>query len=387
MDRLTKILIFSTVFLIPTYLIKFSTFGIPTNVLEILIYLTFISFILEKQPINWKEFYENYKIYIFSIALIFIGLIFSTLINKNYQAGFGIIKGWFFDPILFSFVLFHTIKEKEEVEKIFKILYFSAFTVGLAALEYFFYGHLTYDGRLQAFYNSPNYLAMFLAPSIFIGLYLFKIRNHIMIFSLFLISFIIYLTYSYVTWISIILSLIVVNFITKKLNKKFILISLFIFFLSFLTQINNSKLKDIFSERSSLNSRIMIWKSSALILKDNFVFGIGPGNFQFKYLEYQKYFPPYLEWAVPQPHNLYLAFWLQGGIVGFFGFILLIFYWLKETAKKAKNSLISAVLLGIMIYILLHGILDTTYWKNDLSLIFWIIFSSGLIIKNYNHSA
>ena len=27
--------------------------------------------------------------------------------------------------------------------------------------------------------------------------------------------------------------------------------------------------------------------------------------------EYQKHFPPYLEWAVPQPHNLYLAFWLQ----------------------------------------------------------------------------
>jgi len=388
MRKLTKILIFTTIFLIPSYLIRFSIFGFPTNVLEILIYSTFISYLFEKPAIKWKELYENYKVYIFSIALIFIGLILSTLANQNYREGVGIIKGWFFNPILFSFILISALKEQKHVDVILKTLYFSAFSVSLVALEYFFYGHLTYDGRLQAFYGSPNYLAMFLAPSIFIGLYLFKIqsriletklkiKNFVIPVTLLLISFIIYLTHSYTAWISIILSLLIIGFITKKLNKKILAISASIVLITFLTQINNPKLKDIFSERSSLSSRIIIWKSSVLMIKNNPIFGIGPGNFQNKYLEYQKYFPPYLEWAVPQPHNLYLAFWLQSGAMGLIGLIALIYFWLKKTTKEIfsnqKNSAVLAVSLGIIIYILLHGFFDTTYWKNDLALIFWMI--------------
>jgi O-antigen ligase len=388
MNKLTEILIFATVFLIPSYLIRFNIFGVPTNVLEILIYSTFVSHLFEKPAIKWKELYENYKTYIFSIALIFIGLILSTLANQNYREGFGIIKGWFFDPILFSFILINKIKEQRDIENILKTFYFSAFSISLIALEYFFYGHLTYDGRLEAFYSSPNYLAMFLAPSVFIGLYLFKIQsaswrtkfkiqNFVIPVTLLLISFIIYFTHSYAIWISIILSLLIIGFITKKLNKKILATSALIVFVAFLTQINNPKLKDIFSERSSLSSRIMIWESSVLMIKNDPIFGIGPGNFQNKYLEYQKYFSPYLEWAVPQPHNLYLAFCLQGGIIGLTGFIILVATWLKKTAKKIlsnqKNSAVLAVSLGIVIYILFHGIFDTTYWKNDLALIFWII--------------
>ena len=409
MNKLTRILIFATIFLIPSYLLRFSIFGIPTNVLEILIYLSFLSFLFEAskaQPLeyslhtqkveplgnaeNWRLhkscIYENYKIHIFSIALIFIGLILSTLINQNYREGFGIIKGWFFDPLLFSFVLIHKIKDQEDIENILKTFYFSALIVAITAFEYLFYGHLTYDGRLQAFYASPNYLAMFLSPAIFVGLFLIKsiepqkgIRKYALPVTLFLISLIIFFTYSYAAWISIILSLMIVALITKNISKKFILISTLIIFFAFLTQMNNPKLKDTFSERSSLSSRMIIWKSSVLMIKNNPVFGIGPGNFQNKYLEYQKYFPPYLEWAVPEPHNLYLAFWLQSGVIGFIGFISLIYFWLKKTIKEIsanqKNSAILAVSLGIIICILLHGIFDTTYWKNDLALIFWIMIS------------
>ncbi|MFH0969724.1 MAG: O-antigen ligase family protein [Patescibacteria group bacterium] len=376
MNKLTKNLILATVFLIPSYLVKFSIFGIPTNVLEILIYLTFISYLFEKPHISWKELYKNYKVYIFPIALIFLGLILSTLINQNYREGFGIIKGWFFDPLLFSFVLINTVKNKKDIENIEKSFYLSAFLVGIAALQYFFFGNLTYDGRLSSFYSSPNYLAMFLAPAVFIGACFLKTKKFIMIFPAAIIIFVIYLTYSYATWTAIILSLLIVAFITKNISKKFILISLTIILIAFLIQTNNPKLKDIFSERSSLNSRSMIWKSSVLMIKNNFIFGIGPGNFQNKYLEYQKYFPPYLEWAVPEPHNLYLAFWLESGLIGLISFISLIYIWLK---KMLKNSHFTAVPFGIILYILIHGIADTTYWKNDLSLIFWIFFSLGLL--------
>jgi len=49
--------------------------------------------------------------------------------------------------------------------------------------------------------------------------------------------------------------------------------------------------------RSSLASRVMIWHSAGKIIVDNPIMGIGPGNFQNKYLEYQKmikrFLPPF----------------------------------------------------------------------------------------------
>jgi len=77
-------------------------------------------------------------------------------------------------------------------------------------------------------------------------------------------------------------------------------------------------------DRSSAASRVTIWRSAIAIGRDYPVFGIGPGSFQAQYLRYQKNYPPYLEWAVPQPHNTYLAFWLQTGALGLVGFVLLL---------------------------------------------------------------
>jgi O-antigen ligase len=110
------------------------------------------------------------------------------------------------------------------------------------------------------------------------------------------------------------------------------------------------------------------------MIKNNPLFGIGPGNFQEKYLEYQEYFPPYLEWAVPQPHNLYLAFWLESGLVGLTGFIWIIFLFFKDNKNAIReNREIGILFLEIMIYILVHGMVDTTYWRNDLALVFWAV--------------
>ena len=124
----------------------------------------------------------------------------------------------------------------------------------------------------------------------------------------------------------------------------------------------------------------MIWQASKKMIENNFVFGIGPGNFQKTYLEYQKFYPPYLEWAVPHPNNLYLAWWLYGGILGVVGFLGLVFFFLRDVLEKSKKEprQVLFVALGIMLVILSHGIFDTTYFKNDLAIIFWLNF---LVLK------
>ena len=402
MERMIKILIAATLLLIPAYLIRFMVFGIPTNVLEIFILTTFI-FSISKRGKNFlREFLPEYKNYIFAIGLIIAGLLISTMVNENYRTGLGIIKGWFVIPLLFALVLMKEIKSKEEVDKVLKWLYLGVFGVAAASLIYYFQGNLTYDGRLKAFYLSPNHLAMYIAPAVFIGLYLIqnkilkvkdkkqivKTKKEIFLTMLLIVSIAViltslYLTYSYATWSAIILILALISLIKKRV--KILLILILLTGTILFNQLDISKFDNLKNySRSSLESRIMIWESSIKILKDNPIFGIGPGNFQNKYLEYQKYFPPYLEWAVPQPHNLYLAFWLQSGIAGIIGFLVLVIVWIRNLLKTIKmNDNIgkyTIVILGVMLYILIHGLVDTPYWKNDLAAAFWIIFSLGAII-------
>lgn len=404
-------LIYLTVFLLPAYLIRFQILGVPTNISELLILLTaFVCFSQPAQRQLLKKYVRGYvpayvRWYVLSILLILAGLGLSIAVNENYRVGLGILKSWFILPLLFALTILVAARDKSVKEKILPALYFSAGCVGLIALFYFCTAKLTYDGRLAAFYLSPNHLAMFLAPGLVFGIWylVFSIKRHTArywhLLSLIIIGTAFYLTYSYAAWIAVILSFALVILIKNKNSLTVVgygLLLALIFFLLALFQWPTPKFQDLisFHERSSLASRIMIWKSAVKITLDNPLYGIGPGNFQNKYLEYQKYFPPYLEWAVPQPHNLYLAFWLQSGISGLIGFLLLLFFWIKNLAQnispsetpelglqnaKQKNSPLTSAVLGIMFYFLLHGLLDTPYWKNDLALIFWIVFALGLL--------
>ncbi len=397
-NKLTKILIFLTILLIPTYLIRLTILGIPTNLLEILVLANFISSLLSKQKFNYRKFYGQNKIYLFGVVLIFAGLLVSTLVNENYRAGFGIIKSWFIVPLIFSWVLVREIKNKENTESVIKCLYLGIFWASAVSLAYYFQGNLTFDGRIKVFYLSPNHLAMYLAPGVIIGLYLIqnsKIKNNRIMFLItnLVIIIALYLTYSYAAWIAIIFSFGFLYLIKERSfsrKGRIILVIIILLAVLFVSQANNKKMENLKNfSRSSLESRIIIWKSAGRILSDNPIWGIGPGNFQNKYLEYQKHFPPYLEWAVPQPHNLYLAFWLNAGILGLAGFLILIINWLKKligVVKKQKNGAIqiAAIMLGIMLYVLIHGLADAPYWKNDLALVFWIAFSLGIIIQKSN---
>jgi O-antigen ligase len=82
-----------------------------------------------------------------------------------------------------------------------------------------------------------------------------------------------------------------------------------------------------------------------------------------------------LEWAVPHPHSVYLAFWVETGLVGLIGFLWLVISWFKKILQ-AENDGMKVVLFGIMAYFLLHGLVDTTYFKNDLAAVFWLVIFS-----------
>ncbi len=362
-------LIYFTVVAIPLYLVRFPF----VNLLEIIILADLFFWILYKEyrKIDGRRFFEQYKGFVLAVGLIFFGLFLSTAVNGNYAAGLGIIKSWFVMPLIFVGIVAVSLP-KEKYLNIFRALYLSAFLVALVAVIFLLVGKVTYDFRLEAIYDSPNYLAMYLAPAIIIGLVLFKEKKFYYGVSLAVILTAFYFTFSYGAWLAVAALLLAAALMNRKYNKKAVF-GLVIFGIFIVSQLHAGKLESLvtFNSRSSLVSRIMIWQAAGKMIARHWFLGIGPGNFQAKYLAYQKYFPPYLEWAVPHPQSLYLTFWLYSGMLGFSGFLLLIVLSVKNFFQKKRNAL-WLISFGILLYFLIHGLADTTYFKNDLALVFWL---------------
>jgi hypothetical protein len=150
-------LIYLTILALPTYLLRFNIVGFPTNVLDWLIFACVVIWILASYKKNdLQRDILKFKPIIMAIGVIFIGLVASILVAKNYTMGLGIIKSWFVLPILFLVVIRSVIME-DKLKNVFFAYYLSAFVVALISLGFFILGLKTYDMRLEGFFNSPNY--------------------------------------------------------------------------------------------------------------------------------------------------------------------------------------------------------------------------------------
>ena len=129
---------------------------------------------------------------------------------------------------------------------------------------------------------------------------------------------------------------------------------------------------------TTLDSRITIYTVSQKISSKDWLSGIGPGNFQNKYLSMQSFFSPFPQWAVPHAHNNILHLFVEGGIGAMISFSFLVFFFCyRERTKKPCTGFFI-----IVIYLLLHGIVDTTLWRNDVSVLWWLAFMLSVPILN-----
>lgn len=412
--------IYAIIFLMPLYLIRFSIFGIPSTVLEIMIYILFLVWILNKIKnviarsketkqlrilIQMKEYFvsallkssKKFSILNIGILLLFLGLAISIFNSIDLRTSLGIFKGWFFDPFLFFIVFVSVIKKDKQIILSLKSWIFSGIIISLVSIFYLLNNELTFDDRLRAFFLSPNHLAMYLSPVLLIVLFLLLYNKKLNIekqsyflktisniqypVSIIIISIPLFFTYSHGAFLGIFIGISYLFIRSRRLKIKNVYLLGFILLLG-LIFISSNKFDQITdsNNRSSFHSRLMIWNTATEIIKDNPIFGIGPGTFQETYLSYAERFDePYLEWAVPQPHNIFLAFYIQTGLIGLMGFIIIL-VWFFRCNLKCKNS-IFVILISLMLYTLVHGLVDTTYWKNDLALVFWLIIGITVVGK------
>jgi len=395
--------------LLPCYLIRFSVFGLPSTVLEGMILIIVLMWF---SRFGFKKAYKRYKKeiqykpfpYQAQIILIVISATISIFIAPDIWKATGLWRAYFIEPILLFLIFVQIVGTRKDLQKILYGLGVSALSISIFAI----YQKITGDfipvemwrseeaRRVTSFYTSPNAVGLFLAPIIMIyfGWLFSGIKNKhrrlqyilwkmsVLTLSITAIIF----TVSEGTWAGLCAAMIFFAsfFIYKQYRIKTGYIKTFfiltILLIAIFSTTNHSLIKGVVNniiQTPSAQNRLTLWSESwDYLTKDTKNFILGGGIFGFPEIQEDFRDPLKMEPLI-YPHNIFLNIWMELGLLGLLSFVWIIILFFK----KIKYN--DAFILGIasaMITIIIHGLIDVPYFKNDLSIIFWIIL--GLSITN-----
>ncbi len=133
-----------------------------------------------------------------------------------------------------------------------------------------------------------------------------------------------------------------------------------------------------FSEGSNVE-RIKNWKQGWDMFSDNFLFGVGIGNYSIE-------ISPTIEYRAPvYAHNLYLDIGAEMGIFALLVWLALIgitIWQLFKTGKKSKDAFLRALsfgLIGSLAWFSVHSFFDTSIYSPTILAIFVVIVSLSVI--------
>jgi len=388
---------------LPLYQIRFFLF-VPLTFLEIEILILFFIFLLKKIYKKEKIFLPP-KILLTLIILFLLSASVAVFISPDFLKSLGFWKAFFVEPVIVFFLVINLVHSKKDLFFLVKSLCLGAFVASLWAIfqkifnvggvwsREFWAGPEIW--RATGPFPHPNFLGLYIGPLLLITFSLFfKVKNKqekIFWLSAFLIGIVsLFLARSEGAILAVFFSCFLFSLFFSKKTKIIALILLFLCLFVFVLDIQNfrsSFLTKLKFEDISGQLRLNIWKGAWKMLKDSPVFGVGLRGYQILAPSYQEKYSQIINGQElisvethPYPHNLFLSLYLELGILGFLIFLALVSLFFAQSwnfFEKTKD-VFALGLIFAMLVVLIHGLVDTPYFKNDLSIIFWTIFSFSL---------
>lgn len=392
--------IYILIFALPSYLIRWTIFGLPLTLLEAMILILFGASLFTGK-INWSQVKNNQ--FFWPAIVIFLAATIGALISPNTLGALGVWKAYFLEPLLFFMVIISRFNTTRQLTGIFWSLGGLASYLSLIGIWQKFSGwqvpaaFLNVDGsvdRIVSLLGYPNALGLLLGPIIilFAGFLWQPAKNQWQIWAKWLVIILsftaIILAKSEAAAISLIaLGLIAGIMIKKTRLATIIIILLIIVVLTVSPALQEYLITKLLLQDYSGFIRRLIWQESWQMLKDHWFFGAGLAGYQIRIAPYHL---PTFEIFL-YPHNFVFNFWSELGLIGLAGFGWLTLKYLKENYKmirqRAKNQWLNYTLIALTLQIIIHGLVDAPYFKNDLSLLFWLIISLVIIQQNINNQS
>ena len=412
----------------PLYLLRFKLLGIPSTALEGMILIAFAAWAIPKLKDLLKKTGRTPYPYRWEVMAVLIISWISILIAGLSSEALGTWKAYFFEPILLFILVINLFSSNEGRKKIIWALAASAFIVSLFAIFQKVTGQFISNPywaaentrRVVSFFGYPNAIGLYLTPMImlFIGCFFtdIKFKERILLGITIITSL---LAILFAKSEGAIIGLAAAIFVFALFaNKKLRISAIVVAALIGITIFSYAPLRHFAIEKITLNDlsgqiRKQQWiETKKMLAAGRLLQGAGLSNYQKTIAPYHQEGiflnngdPNWLEkirtsaefrkqqWQPTEiymyPHNIFLNFWSELGILGalLFCWIIAKFLWQSGCffIKGSNNSerYIALGLLTSMVVIVIHGLVDVPYFKNDLSVLFWISIAilGGLNLK------
>ena len=151
--------------------------------------------------------------------------------------------------------------------------------------------------------------------------------------------------------------------LSRRLNKKTILITLLPLILLAAIFIIRSQRKQYSTQPLfSIHKRMSYWKETTKIIARHPLLGVGVGNFSLK--------------ESRAAHNSYLQIWAETGIPGIISWLSIVFLFINGGIKNlrwAKNRAINAGIFTAGVAFLLHNIISFSFFVSQAAFLWWIM--------------
>ncbi len=390
---------------LPSYLLRFSIGPLPMTVLEVMILVVFAVWLIKYITSNKKGRRESWskplRKYKWMIFLFLIAATIGVIVSTDKIAALGIWKAYFIEPILLLIVLINTFKGKKDYKKLFYAFGASAILISLVAIYQKSTGvwipnefwRAEETRRVTSVFGYPNAIGLFLAPIVIwnLGELVFKWKENIWLQRIFYAAVIV-LSSLAIVWAKsegAIVAMAVVAAIIFIKNKKtrwfaVIAIALGIVLIFALPASGNIITEKLLLKDYSGEIRREMWSETWEMLTERPIQGAGLASYQDRVAIFHT--KPHIEIYL-YPHNIFLNFWSEIGLLGLVVWWLIIGKIVKEYWKGEKREEKGDyfILLMVILVILIHGLVDVPYFKNDLSVFWWVLLGFILQAKGSRH--
>jgi len=329
--------------------------------------------------------------YIF--LLFFVLFMEASFLNsgQNLSKSLSALVCKWLENILIFVITFETLKDKKRVTKCLGILLFTACLIGIDVLFQKFTGaDFIHNKKLVPLgggspmlgvtasfhhYNSLGTYLVFILSLVLASLIYIKgkLKKTLLLALLILLQICLILTFSRGSWIGLLAVLILMLFLSRKINKLIYIFSIYILIMVFFPGIRERTLF-IFSPQGDAD-RFIVWQGAFRMIKAHPFLGIGLGTFMANFQEFVS-----KAMTIQYAHNCYLQIWTESGIFALLSFILFIgsiFYKSIETFKKNTTNFILLGFICAFFGFLVQSFFDNQLYSLQLSALFW--FMAGVI--------
>lgn len=329
------------------------------------------------------------------IFLLFFLIFMGTSLFNSGQYLTKSLSALFFkwlENILIFIITLETLRDKKRIKKCLGILLFTACLIGIDVLFQKFTGadfihnkKMVTVGSESALlgvtasfhhYNSLGTYLVFVLSLVLASLISIKdkLQKTFLFALLILLQVCLILTFSRGSWIGLLAVLILMLFLSPRVNKLVYIFSIFITIIVFLPGIRERTMF-IFAPQGDAD-RFLVWQGAFKMIKTHPFLGMGLGTFMANFQEYVS-----KAMTIQYAHNCYLQIWAESGIFALLSFVLFIGSILYKSIKTFKENNTNFILLGFICAFfgfLLQSFFDNQLYSLQLSALFW--FMAGVTV-------